>query len=665
MKMKMAVFINILLYVVFCAAAIAQEAADSAVLVYEPEFFAASNPATAQDMVNRLPGFNINNGDDVRGFAGAGGNVLINGARPASKSDNVSSVLARIQVSRVSHIELIRGGTPGIDMQGHSVVANVVLTNESSRQHALTAQGFFFDGGPYLPGGRYDFNATDGDRTWGFTVARTVSMNDSTGRGTQLRRNADGNVILSEKVQSSFDGGGWNARTNWSAPFLSGRLELTGGASVDDFEELIKYESQGSERRSDYEHENRNMDLGLRTEQRLSEDLNLELRFIQNMRKRDMESVAINANATQRFNAERETGESILRSVLRWQVSDSSRVETGAEAAYNFLDTEQRFTVNGSVVALPQATTRVSELRGEIFSTWIWQARDNLSLEVGGRLEQSTIRQSGDASAERSFFYPKPRLAATWDFAESRQLRARFERELGQLNFSDFAASSSLSNDQVLGGNLNLKPQQRWISELAYEHRFTERGVVTFTLRHDEISDVVDVMPIQGGLTAVGNIGDGTLDRAAVNLRMPLDFLGLQDARLMMKAQYDHTRVTDPATGKRRQISGVRPFTGNIQLEQDVQRLNLTWGVEYTPHFRETNFNPDQRRTMELNNYWVVFAEHTVRSGLTARLQVTVWDDFRIKRENWADRNTQALAFAEDMRVDPRDFVRLTVRKAF
>jgi hypothetical protein len=671
--MKKTVLIGIVVYLAFCVVVVAQEqvpevsqtGSREAVLIYEPDFFAASSPATAQDMVNRLPGFSINNGDEVRGFAGAGGNVLINGSRPASKTDSVTSVLARIQKSRVSHIELIRGGAPGIDMQGHSVVVNVVLNNETSRQHAVTVQGFLFEGGPYLPGGRYDFSTTEGERTWGVTIARNVSMSDSTGHGAQIRRDSDGSIVSREQVENKFDGGGWTARTNWAAPFLAGLVELTGGISQNDYSDWLVYTATGSERRFDYEHDNRNADVGLRTEQALSPRLNLELRLIQNLGKRDMINTALSPSGSQLFNAESETGESILRSVFRWQKSDTLRVESGGELAYNFLDTEQRFTVNGDMVPLPQSTTRVSELRGEIFSMLIWQAGDNLSIEAGGRLEQSTIRQSGDGAAERSFFYPKPRLAATWNLAESHQMRLRLERELGQLNFSDFAASSSLANDEVLGGNLDLKPQQRWISELVYEHRFTERGMVSFTLRHDEISDVVDVMPIQGGMTAVGNIGDGTLDRAEVNLRMPLDGIGLQDARLMLKAQYDHTRVTDPATGKRRQISGVRPFTSTIQIEQDVQRLNLTWGVEYTPHFRDTNFNPDQRRTMELNNFWVAYAEHTISSGLTARLQVTVWDDFRIKRENWSDRSLQTLAFSEDLRIDPRDFVRFTVRKAF
>ncbi len=669
----MKVLMSIVLWALMCASVVAQESTTDisqtgtreAVLVYNPEFFAATNPATAQDMVNRLPGFSINNGDNVRGFAGASGNVLINGARPASKTDNVASVLGRIQSDRVTHIELIRGSAPGIDMQGHSVVVNVILNNETSRQHAVTVQAFLFEGGPYLPGGRYDFSTTDGERTWGVNVSRNVSLNDSTGNGTQVKRGPDGAVLLQERVENTFDGGGWTARTNWSAPLLSGRVELTGGISQIDYSDLLHFTVPGSQRRFGFEQDDTNADLGVRTEQTLSQNLNLELRLIQNMGKRDMVNEMVSPDGIQLFNAERETGESILRSVLRWQKSETLRVESGGELAYNFLDTKQRFTVDGNIVALPQSTTRVNELRGEIFSTLIWQAKDNLSIEAGGRLEQSTIEQSGDGSSERSFFYPKPRLAATWDLAEDRQLRLRLERELGQLNFSDFAASSRLADDQVLGGNLNLKPQQRWISELVYEHRFSDRAVVSYTLRHDEISDVVDVTPIQGGLTAVGNIGDGTLDRAALNLRMPLDFLGLQDARLMLKAQYDHTRVTDPATGDRRQISGVRPFTSTIQVEQDIQRLNMTWGVEYTPHFRDTNFNPDQRRTVELNNYWVAYAEHTVRSGLTARLQVTVWDDFRIKRENWSDRATQTLAYSEDVRINPREFIRLTVRTAF
>ena len=77
------------------------EADQSGVLVFTPDFFAANRPNTAQDMVNRIPGFSINDGAQTRGFEGAVGNVLINGNRPASKNDTGSNVLSRTPASQV------------------------------------------------------------------------------------------------------------------------------------------------------------------------------------------------------------------------------------------------------------------------------------------------------------------------------------------------------------------------------------------------------------------------------------------------------------------------------------------------------------------------------------------------------------------------------------
>ena len=78
------------------------------------------------EMVNKLPGFTFDGGAGVRGFEGAAGNVLIDGERPATKSDDLESILRRIPAGQVDHIDVIRGGAPGIDMQGKTVLANVV-----------------------------------------------------------------------------------------------------------------------------------------------------------------------------------------------------------------------------------------------------------------------------------------------------------------------------------------------------------------------------------------------------------------------------------------------------------------------------------------------------------------------------------------------------------
>ena len=104
--------------------------AATGVLSYDAAFFAEARPNTAYDMIGRLPGFSFTDVGSARGFAGTAGNVLINGERPTSKTDSLQSVLTRIPAGNVERIDLIRGGAPGIDMQGQTVVANVILKAE-------------------------------------------------------------------------------------------------------------------------------------------------------------------------------------------------------------------------------------------------------------------------------------------------------------------------------------------------------------------------------------------------------------------------------------------------------------------------------------------------------------------------------------------------------
>ncbi|MEL7488632.1 MAG: TonB-dependent receptor plug domain-containing protein, partial [Pseudomonadota bacterium] len=94
-------------------------------VIYPPGFFSQFNPITALDMVLRVPGFSIDGGDNVRGFGGAAGNVLIDGQRPSTKSASIFDILTRIGAGDVERIELIRGGTGGLDVSGQAVVVNL------------------------------------------------------------------------------------------------------------------------------------------------------------------------------------------------------------------------------------------------------------------------------------------------------------------------------------------------------------------------------------------------------------------------------------------------------------------------------------------------------------------------------------------------------------
>src|SRR3546814_6908394 len=64
---------------------------------YAADFFTRSQPTTAYDMVALLPGFRLQEGNaEVRGYSGSGGNVLIDGTRPASKEETLETILKRI-----------------------------------------------------------------------------------------------------------------------------------------------------------------------------------------------------------------------------------------------------------------------------------------------------------------------------------------------------------------------------------------------------------------------------------------------------------------------------------------------------------------------------------------------------------------------------------------
>ena len=91
---------------------------------YPPEYFKQFQATTAMDMATRLPGFVFDGGNASRGVAG---NVLINGKRPASKTEPLGDVLGRIPAAAVERIDVINGGAGGIDMQGYPTVANLVI----------------------------------------------------------------------------------------------------------------------------------------------------------------------------------------------------------------------------------------------------------------------------------------------------------------------------------------------------------------------------------------------------------------------------------------------------------------------------------------------------------------------------------------------------------
>src|SRR5690606_3824048 len=127
--------------------------------------------------------------------------------------------------------------------------------------------------------------------------------------------------------------------------------------------------------------------------------------------------------------------------------------------------------------------------------------------------------------------------------------------------------------------------------------------------------------------SAVGNIGDGTLDQLALNVTVPLDKMGMSGGRFTFRNDWNHTRVTDPTTGEERPISGVRATQANIGLEQDITSWKLQWGVNWLPYLGQPTYDPDQTFKWRGSDYFEMFVEYKPTPTLALRAQLNLWDD--------------------------------------
>lgn len=646
-------------------------AGTSGVLVYQPEFFASLRPNTALDMIQRVPGFGVDNGNvDARGLSGAAGNVLIDGKRPSSKSDSLAEILRRIPAASVERIELIRGGAPGIDMQGRSVVANVIVRQAVVTEIVAEANAYVYDDGFVGPFGKLQYSRRAGDEQTEGQIFATRDRTGNTARGTRRRFDATGagleeaGLALDDRIrQVNARGsiqrrvGGGLLRVNALGDYVSQdivqRIDVLSGTDV---RTASRSRAPGGELGATW-----TRPLGPRTE--------LELTGLQRLNRNDFRAdSATGADAT-RFTIRSTGGESNARAILKYRQSERWAFEGGGEIAYNFLDSDTGFVANGVGVALPNAAVLVSEVRGEGFAQGTWHPSARLTVAGTLRVEASRIAQSGEIDLARSFLYPKPRLQVTWLPAPGTQLRFRVENEVGQLDFADFTASTEVALGTVAGGNAELRPQRQTVFEGVYERRFWGKGVLELLAQHRAVRDIVDIIPLIGGFDAVGNIGDGRVEFGQVRLTLPFDRLGVKNALLTTRASITDSHVTDPLTGQDRAFRNTVRFSCGISFSHDLFGGKFTYGGSHGCDVdRFTNYRTGEARFYRGEPFVSAYAIWKPRRNLTLQVDagnITDAGSDVVRDLYTGPRNTAPLAFREERRLKQGRYVYLQVRRTF
>jgi len=611
-------------------AALPAAAPGQGVISYAPDFFVAARPTTAFDMIARLPGFSFDSGAQVRGFAGAAGNVLIDGERPTSKQDDLGSALSRIPAGRVLRIDVISGGEPGIDMQGRTVMANVILKHDGGVQGVVElADKVSILNGQEMPGADLEWSQRSGDRTFEAAFNGGGFIDDGAGPGPHVQHDQSGAEVYDAHLWTKAGGYQGTLTTAFSTPLFGGKFRINGLVQLTDYidheADTAVFPANGDDAFKD-ENANLNGEIGVHYSHDLGPKATLEVLGIQQRSRQHENSYFDAAGDDEVFGITNIDSESILRSTLRYSALPTLTIEAALEGAYNTQATTTAFTVNAVPQPLPAANEQVAETRGDGALTFTWTPSVKYTLEAGVRVEDSTVKATGDVREGKTLFYPKPRVVFTWSPDAKDQVRLRVEREIGQLDFGAFSASGSLNAGGLHAGNPNVLPQQSWTFESALERRFWGGGDATLTLRHYDITAVVDRIavfdPGAGGFfDEGGNLPHGTENDVMIDVTLPLDNLGLKGGQFKTTETWRSTSVIDPVTLTARSQTQVHPLDMEAHFTQDLPMIKSDLGVDLIGGWTETDYRFDEIDTIHFGTRINTYFEYKPTPAWRIRLQ--------------------------------------------
>ncbi|MGB0907761.1 MAG: TonB-dependent receptor plug domain-containing protein [Maricaulaceae bacterium] len=589
---------------------------------YQPEYFDSYAPRTAQDMVSRIPGFQVQNSESRRGLGQGGVNVLINGERMSGKSSN-GGQLGRIVAKNVVRIEILDGAS--LDIPGLSGrVANIITKNsgvsgswswapqfrkrmepnfghihftvsgeKENLAYSLELRNEHRIGGSWGPefltqadGTTFErreeigrsFGETPGallDLTWtpkeNHIGNLNLEYNQANFNGLEhSQRTALTNRGVTQETKFSNAEDEWNAKVggDYEFPFAAGKLKTIG-----------YYRAEHSPTVS---------------------------RF-------DIFEPNIGLVEGSRFIRVADEGEAIARTEYSWKSPKNYDWQLGIEGAFNFLDIESKLLeYNGADYAeapLDGATSKVKEKRAESTLTHSRPLSPKWDIQASIGAEYSELSQTN--GLKRNFFRPKGFVTATYKPNENLSIRSKIEREVGQLNFFDFISSVSLDDNQNSAGNVNLVPSQSWNGEVEFDRDFGQGNTLKIRFYGELISDLVDRIPIGLDGDAIGNIDKANRYGIDADLTLKGEKWGLNGVEIAMRANYRDSNLDDPLTSISRRLNGDEHVFTNFRYRHDVE--NTAWAYGFYAGRRRTtqSYRLNSINEFKLAPGWgEVFIEH-------------------------------------------------------
>ena len=656
-------------------------------LFYTPADFAQYAPRSALDMLQQIPGFNIDGGGggqgQGRGLGQASGNVLLNGQRIVTKSGSISDELARIQAGNVIRIELVEGSTlniPGLSGR----VANFITRSSDGMQ----AQ---FEWRPQLAAEYADARWLEGIASvsgtfgeFGFTVAVEGRPNRNGSGGLNRITYGDGRV---EDRFSETNSHGDDKRISAALRYraLGGLVANLNGSYLSrrfkSFEDEVAIGPAGAPPLTDrFDQVNRGHDLEFGGDIEFAFGPGqLKLIGLDSSQSISMSTQSVIDPATGaaafgiRFQQTSQRGERIGRGEYSWAML-GAEWQLSFEAAFNKLDQQGALFLlapGGSFnpIPFPSGTGGVREDRYESMLSYSRPLADNLTMQLIAGGEYSTISVIGSNANSRTFMRPKGSFSLAWSPDVGLDVTLRIERTVGQLNFGDFLAAVNLSSNNQSGANNQLRPDQSWAVELEATRNFGAWGSATLRTFMRRFEDYITLIPTAGGGEARGNIGWARVMGIELNGTLRLGPLGLEGAKIDFAAAMRDSIYPDPVEGGNLPVQFAQPHSFEIDFRYDVPSSDWAFGAGYrhsgfNPYYRLAEFGVDH--AFDHNPY--VLIEHKDVFGLTVQMRVNNLLERPLVLDRYVftgPRGSSPLLFHEDRRRDVGRVVNFTVKGSF
>ena len=628
-------------------------------IIYDQAYFRQYNITNAADAIKRIPGVeNLSSGNNSyepgdnnkrRGFGSSGTQILINGERQSSKSNNIIKTLERINADSLIRIEVIRGTEAGLDVRSDGVIINIIVDGNLSKDSGTwsAALGYLTSGSSNWRGiGSWSTKIKKTDIILGFerigdlnsrkynefTVDQEQSLlyyrlRETIEYQSSNRVNIDLNSKINDKSTIRINTLLWfNGKEN--APQIQEYF------SPSDTNNKAFYKKINWDRRED----NDGWEFGGDWEHQINKNHSLKLRVVLTEENEDQNDISFLDDTENSYNNSTETNirkenERIIRLSFNKFIGKNSSLEYGLESAYNKLNRifNLRFFDSNSIetnAGLINTSGLVEEDRYEGFLSYNLPLSEKIRAELALNYEWSEISQSGDVNLSREFKYWKPRIDIKWDYKKNRQIRFNIERNVGQINFDNFISSYDQFEETIRAGNPDLRPETSWKFKLEHEWRLpNDGGVITLKGSAREIDGPVDRLPIDG-YAGIGNLGSGERTKATIDGSIRINKL-LQGGVFRFSGYLQSSEVIDPVTNIKRDFSWYKRWQTMIGLRQDIPGGKYSWGLTYRSQSQFNIYDP---------YLWGRFAQDpTLSFGFTAKINPRL--NFNFIAKNILDTN--------------------------